>query len=79
MTYAVPFDYDAWKLAAPEEPEEGRTCGSCLFCKEVSQLLACMVEVFDAEDEDELYDAEVRVVESAQEACDQWIDVNRYV
>jgi hypothetical protein len=32
------------------------------------------VEAFDAEDEDELYDAEVRAVDATQEACDQWVD-----
>lgn len=74
VRYSVPFDYDAWKLAAPEEPEEGRVCGDCLFCKEVGRLLACVVEAFDAEDEDELYDAEVRAVDATQEACDQWVD-----
>lgn len=74
MTYAAPFDYDAWKLAAPEDPEVGRTCGTCLFCKDVSRLLACVVEVFDAEDEDELYDASLHAVECTQEACDYWTD-----
>lgn len=74
MTYATQSSYDAWKLAAPEDPEEGKVCGDCLFCKEVSRILACVVEVYDAEDEDELYDAEVHAVDSTQEACDQWVD-----
>lgn len=54
-----------------------RTCGNCLFCKEVVRTLGCVVEVFDAEDEDELYDAEVHAVDSTQEACDQWVDAEK--
>lgn len=74
MTHSVPFDYDAWKLASPEEPEEGRTCAGCLFRKEAGGMSMCVVEAFDAEDEDEMYDAEIHVVDPAQEACDQWVD-----
>ncbi len=72
--HTAPFDHDARKLAAPEDPEEGKTCGDCLFCKEAGGLLACVVEAYDAEDEDEMYDAEVHVVEATQGACDQWVD-----
>ncbi len=74
MTYAAPFVYDAWRLAAPEDPERGRGCGDCLFCKPIGPICACAVEAFDAEDEDEMYDAELHEVGLTQEACDQWVD-----
>ena len=74
MASNYPDDVWAGDPAAPwNQPDLGRSCGDCLFCKAVgNSVLTCVRGVCEAKGVSALRQVELDEVSAFQEACEAW-------